>query len=95
MRAIIFILIIAILVLIGGIATGFLNISQTRQAQAPQVSTVNRGIHAEGGQAPAFKVQTGSLRVGSAETNVKVPVVQVQKPGQQPTQQQPATTNAQ
>lgn len=94
MRAIIFILIIVILVVIGGIATGFLNISQTRQAQAPQVSTVNRGITAQGGQAPAFKVQTGSLRVGSAETKVKVPVVQVQKPGQQPAQQ-PATTNAQ
>jgi hypothetical protein len=91
MRAIITILILAIIVLIGAIATGFLNISQTRQAQAPQVTTVNNGVSAKGGQSPAFRVQTGSLKVGSAETNVKVPVVQVQKPGQQ----QPATTNAQ
>ena len=94
MRAIIFVLIVAILVIIGGIATGFLNISQTRQAQAPQISTTGKGVNAQGGQAPAFKVQTGSLKVGSAETNVKVPVVQVQKPAQQP-QQQPATSNAQ
>lgn len=92
MRAIITILILAVIVLIGAIATGFLNISQTQQAQAPQVSTVNNGVTAQGGKAPAFKVQTGSLKVGSAETQVKVPVVQVQKPGQQ---SQPATTNAQ
>ena len=94
MRAIIFVLIIAILLIIGGIVTGLINISQTKQAQAPQLSTVNNGVSAKGGQAPAFKVQTGSLKVGSAETNVKVPVVQVQKPAQQQPQQ-PATTNAQ
>lgn len=90
MRAIIFILIVAVLVLIGGIATGFLNISQTRSGQVPQVAATHNGVSARGGQAPAFKVQTGSLSVGSSQTSVKVPKLQVQKPGQQ----QPAT-NAQ
>ena len=44
MRAIIFILIVAVVVLIGGIATGFLNISQTRQAAVPEISTVGNGV---------------------------------------------------
>jgi len=82
MRAIIFILIIAVLVLIAGIATGFLNINQIRGGQAPQINTTGNGVSAHGGQAPAFQVQTGAVKVGSAQTNVNVPTIQVQKPGQ-------------
>lgn len=91
MRAIIFIFIIAVLVLIGAIATGFLNISQVRSGQAPQLQATHNGVAARGGQAPAFKVQTGSLSVGSSQASVKVPKLEVQKPGQQ----QAATNNAQ
>lgn len=82
MRAIIFIIILAVLLLIAGIATGFLNISQTRTAQAPQIDATHNGVAAHGGQAPAFRVQTGSLTVGSKQSEVKVPTIQVQKPGQ-------------
>lgn len=80
MRTVIFILIIAILVVIGAIATGFLNINQVRGVQAPQVSTNGKAVTARGGQAPAFDIQTGSLKVGSTQTSVKVPTVTVQKP---------------
>ena len=38
MRAIIFILIIAVLVIIAGLATGFLDINQIRGGRAPQLS---------------------------------------------------------
>ncbi len=89
MRAILFILIIAVLVVIAGIATGFLNINQIRSAKAPQISTTGNGVTAKGGQAPAFDVETGSVKVGTKQATVKVPALVVEKPGQN----QAATTN--
>lgn len=82
MRAILFVLIIAVLVVIAGIATGFLNINQIRGAKAPQLSTTGNGVTAKGGQAPAFDVETGSVKVGTKQTTVKVPALVVEKPGQ-------------
>ena len=92
MRAVILILIIIILAIIAAIATGFLDINQIRGARAPQVSTTQNGVVTKGGQAPAFDVQTGSVTVGSKETTVKVPALEVQKPGNQ---LEPATNKAQ
>ena len=82
MRTVIIILILAIVVVIGGIASGFININQIRGAQAPQVSATNNGVVAKGGQAPAFDVETGSVKLGTANATVKVPAVSVEKPGQ-------------
>ena len=93
MRTIILILIVAILIVIAAIATGFLNISQTRPAQAPAVSATHNGVVAKGGQAPAFDVETGSVKIGTQQTTVKVPGVVVEKPVQN--QAAPATANAQ
>ena len=81
MRAVILILIVAIVVVIAGVATGFLNINQTREAKAPQVTATRNGVTAKGGQAPAFDVETGSVKVGSKPATVKVPEVTVQKVG--------------
>jgi hypothetical protein len=80
MRAVIFILIVAILLIIAAVASGFLKISQIRGGQAPQVTATHNGISAKGGQAPAFDVETGSVKVGTKETTVKTPSLQVQKP---------------
>lgn len=82
MRAIIFILIIIVLGIVVALATGFLDVNQIRGARAPQLSTTGNGITARGGQTPAFDVQTGSVKVGTAQTTVKVPTVQVQKPAE-------------
>jgi ABC-type Na+ efflux pump permease subunit len=82
MRAVIFILVIVILLVIAGIATGFLDINQIRGAKAPQVAGTGNGITTRGGQAPAFDVQTGSVKVGTQEKTVKVPTLVVEKPGQ-------------
>jgi hypothetical protein len=82
MRAVILILIVAVLAVVAAIATGFLDINQIRGAKAPQVTTTQNGITAKGGQAPAFDVETGSVKVGTKETTVKVPTLEVQKPGQ-------------
>jgi hypothetical protein len=93
MRAVLFILIVGIIVIIAAVATGFLNVNQTRQAKAPEVTATRNGVTAKGGQAPAFDVETGSVKVGSKETTVKVPAVVVQKPSRD--QAAAATNNAQ
>jgi hypothetical protein len=92
LRAILFILIIAVLVVIAGIATGFLDINQIRGARAPQLSTTGNGVTAKGGQTPAFDVETGSVKVGTKQTTVKVPALVVEKPGDN--QAEAATNNA-
>lgn len=79
-RTIIIILILAILVILAGIGTGFIDINQIRGAKAPEVSATGNGVVAKGGQTPAFEVETGSVTVGTKEAKVKVPALKVQKP---------------
>jgi hypothetical protein len=92
MRAVIFILIILVILALIAIWTGFLDINQIRGAQAPQISATHNGVTAKGGQAPAFDIETGSVKVGTSQTTVKVPSLQVQPPQNQAA---PATSNAQ
>ena len=80
MRALIFILILAVVALIFAFATGLLDISQTREAKAPQVSATTNGVTARGGQTPAFDVETGSVSLGTKPKQVQVPTVKVNRP---------------
>ena len=91
MRTVILVLIIAIVAIIAAVATGFVDINQIRGAKAPQVAAGSDGITASGGQAPAFEVETGSVRVGTQDANVKVPSLEVERP-QDPAA--PVTNNA-
>jgi hypothetical protein len=77
MRAVLLILILGIVALIALFASGLINVSQTREARAPQVEAVDGSIRAQGGQSPAFEVQTGSVEVGTRDANVAVPKVEV------------------
>jgi hypothetical protein len=79
MRAILLILILATVALIAAFSTGYVNISQSRSAEAPQVEVSGGTIRASGGQSPSFDVQTGSVEVGSKQTNVSVPKVEVKR----------------
>ncbi|HEY6047827.1 MAG TPA: hypothetical protein VIV07_02145 [Sphingomicrobium sp.] len=92
MRAVLFILILAIVAIIIAVGTGFLDINQIRGAKVPQVSATSNGVVAKGGQAPAFDVETGSVKVGTAQTTVKVPTLKVEPPQNQAAA---ATNNAQ
>jgi hypothetical protein len=91
MRAILLILIVAVLAIIIAVATGFLNISQIRGARTPEVSATRNGVVAKGGQAPAFDVETGSVKIGTKDATVKVPSVEVQRPQNEAA---PVTNNA-
>ena len=79
MRAAILILIVIIVGVIAAIATGLLSINQIRGIQAPQVSATTNGVTAQGGQAPAFEVETGSVKIGTANTTVQVPALEVSR----------------
>lgn len=83
MRAVLFVLILAVLAIIVAILTGFLDINQVRPARAPDISASHNGVTAAGGQTPAFDVETGSVKVGSKQTTVRVPNLEVQPPGNQ------------
>jgi hypothetical protein len=80
MRAILLILILAVVAVIIALATGFMDIHQTRDAQVPQVAATEKGVSAKGGQAPAFDVDTGSVTVEARDANVKVPALKVNPP---------------
>ena len=82
MRAVILVLILAVVALIVAVASGLINIRQTRNAEAPNVQANASGVTATGGQAPAFDVETGKIAVGSSDKNVtvKVPAIKVERP---------------
>ena len=82
MRAILFVLILGVLVLLVGIGTGFVDINQIRGVQTPAVSATQNGIVAKGGQTPAFDVQTGSVEIGTRNVTAKMPEVRVVPPAE-------------
>jgi hypothetical protein len=82
LRTIIFVLILAVILVIAGLATGLIDINQIRGARAPQIAATGNGVTAKGGQAPAFDVETGSVKVGATQKTMTVPTFQVQKPAQ-------------
>lgn len=90
MRAILFVLIAALVLVIAAIASGFVNIRNIRGAP-PVVSATSNAVAAKGGQPPAFDVETGSVKVGTRQATVNVPTLVVERPGQK----QAVTNNAQ
>ena len=91
MRAVILVLILAVVALIIAVQTGFLDIRQTRGAEAPDFNASANGVTATGGQTPTFDVETGKVAVGTKPQNVtvQVPTLEVQAPPAN----QAATTN--
>ena len=79
MRAILVILILGVVALIAAFATGYIDVTQTRGAKAPGLEASGGAIRAQGGQSPAFEVQTGSVEVGTRDANVAVPKIEVKR----------------
>jgi hypothetical protein len=87
MRAILLILILAVAALLVALATGYLDITQTRSATAPQIAASGNGVKARAGQTPTFDIETGSVSVGTKQKTVPVPTVNVNPPNQAANQQ--------
>ncbi len=81
MRAILLILIIAVVALIAAIGTGLIDIRQTSPAVAPSVASEDGKLTTQAGQAPTFDVETGSIGVGASNRTVSVPSVEVKRDG--------------
>ena len=94
MRAILFILILAVVAALVLLGTGLIDINQTRPATVPDVAATGSGVTASGGQTPAFDIETGSVAVGTTQTNVVVPSVEVRRAGDQSNTQANAAANA-
>jgi hypothetical protein len=62
--------VVAVIAIIAAFAFGLIDISQTREANLPE-------IKAEGGQMPSFDADVADVDVGSTNTTVKVPTVDV------------------
>lgn len=70
MRAGIIVAIIAVLAIIAAFAFGLIDIDQTKETKIPEVSV-------QGGQAPAFDVDTAKVDVGTTSEQITVPKVEV------------------
>ena len=62
--------VIAVLAIIAAFAFGLIDIDQTKETKLPEVAV-------EGGQAPAFDVDTARVDVGTKSTDITVPKVDV------------------
>ena len=97
MRAIILVLILLVVGAIALVATGFVNVNQTQQAEVPAVAVGSDGVLVKGGQEPKFKVETGKIEVGTGQATIPVPEIRVAPGGNgaapatpRPNQAQPA-----
>lgn len=88
MRGLILILILLVVAAIAAIATGFINVDQTRGAQVPEVSVTDNGVVAKGGQAPKFDIDTGNVKVVPPQIQV-TPDGEAGQPAGQPQQAAP------
>lgn len=61
---------VIVVVVIAAFAFGLIDVNQTKETKLPEVAV-------QGGQAPAFDVDTAKVNVGSTETSVEVPKVEV------------------
>jgi hypothetical protein len=66
-------LLIILLVLAGGIATGFIDLQKTQEARLPEVAV-------KGGQMPKYEASVAKVEVGKRKETVEVPTVDVKKP---------------
>ena len=73
MRIIGGLLVIILLVLAGGIATGFIDLQRTQSGSLPEVSV-------KGGTLPKIEANVAKVEVGTRNETVEVPTVDVPKP---------------
>lgn len=66
-------LIIILLVLAGGIATGFIDLQKTRDGRLPEIAVKQ-------GALPKYEANVAKVEVGTRNETVEVPTVDVKKP---------------
>lgn len=75
-RAVLFIVIVAVLLMIAALATGFLRFNGGMANRTSSAANTSSAVHQPG----SFAVETGSVHVGSRSATVKVPRLDVTPP---------------
>ncbi len=70
MRVGLIVAVVAVLAIVAAFAFGLIDVNQTRETKLPEVAV-------EGGQAPAFDVDTAKVDVDTKTTDITVPKVEV------------------
>ncbi|WP_298394881.1 hypothetical protein [Sphingobium sp.] len=73
MRVIGGLLVIILLVLAGGIATGFIDLQKTQEGRLPEIAVKE-------GALPKYEASVAKVQVGTRKETVDVPTVDVKKP---------------
>ncbi|HAF43140.1 MAG TPA: hypothetical protein DCG90_15475 [Sphingobium sp.] len=73
MRIIGGLLLIILLVLAGGIATGFIDLQKTQEGRLPEIAVKE-------GALPKYEASVAKVEVGTRNETVEVPTVDVKKP---------------
>ncbi len=89
MRALILVLILLVVGAIALVATGFVDLNQTRGAQVPNVGVSGNGVTVQGGQTPKFDVETGKIEVGTGQRTIPVPEIRIAPGGDSAAPQPP------
>lgn len=66
-------LLIVLLILAGGIVTGFIDLQQTQEGRLPKIAV-------QGGSLPKYEANVAKVEVGSRNETVEVPTVDVKRP---------------
>lgn len=74
MRAILVLLGLVVLGLVVLMALGMVRVEQRQGAALPRIS-----FDAEGGQLPAFSAETGKVGIGSTNTTIEVPTLEMKE----------------
>jgi len=81
MRGILLILILIVVLAIGALATGLLNLTPVQPARVPTVAAEDGKLKVRGGQPPKVQVETGKIAVGTGEATIAVPRLEVRPAG--------------
>ncbi|MFY9349979.1 MAG: hypothetical protein WBL20_19340 [Sphingobium sp.] len=73
MRVIGGVLVIILLILAGGIATGFIDLQKTQDGRLPEVAIKE-------GKLPQYDADVAKVEVGTRKETIEVPTVDVKKP---------------
>ena len=81
MRAVILVIIVAVVAILVAFGTGIVGIGQGGAGPRAIYGAGVRGVEAKTGNRPGFDVETGSVKIGRAEPAMPVPKVSIEQAG--------------
>jgi hypothetical protein len=73
-RTLLYVIVVAVLLAAVAWALGLFNVDTSGKLQAPRVEV-------QGGEVPDVQVETADIEVGTKETTIEVPTIDIERPG--------------